>query len=328
MRVTDEAIDRIKQMIVTGELRPGDRLAARADLAARLGLSRSSLREAVKALALIRVLEVRQGDGTFVTSLDPSLLMETMGFVLDLHQDASVLEFFEVRRILEPAAAARAALRMADEDIAALRKLLDDLGPEPSVEDLLTSDVEFHRLVAVGSGNRALASIIDSLRQPTYRARIWRGLTQNDAVARTLAEHRAILDAIEGHEPEVARSWATVHIAGVERWIQDAVNLDEERAPPELRKASGGSVRPTESRPLQWSTDQLAPLGQLGQLLVGRPVADAGSPAARGDVPAPMPAWSRWPPRTDPRRAAPRGPSWPVRGPRGLGLVERADSTA
>ena len=118
MRVTDEAIDRIKQMIVTGELRPGDRLPREPDLAARLGLSRSSLREAVKALALIRVLEVRQGDGTFVTSLDPALLMETMGFVLDLHQDASVLEFFEVRRILEPAAAARAALRMADEDIA------------------------------------------------------------------------------------------------------------------------------------------------------------------------------------------------------------------
>ena len=126
--------------------------------------------------ALIRVLEVRQGDGTFVTSLDPALLMETMGFVLDLHQDASVLEFFEVRRILEPAAAARAALRMADADIATLRKLLDELGPEPSVEDLLASDVKFHRLLAIGSGNRALASIIDSLRQPTYRARIWRGL--------------------------------------------------------------------------------------------------------------------------------------------------------
>jgi GntR family transcriptional repressor for pyruvate dehydrogenase complex len=256
MRVTDEAIDRIKQMIVAGELRPGDRLPREADLAARLGLSRNSLREAVKALALIRVLEVRQGDGTFVTSLDPSLLMETMGFVLDLHQDASVLEFFEVRRILEPAAAARAALRMADDDIAALRKMLDELGPEPAVEDLLTSDVEFHKVVALGSGNRALASIIDSLRQPTYRARIWRGLTQTDAVTRTLAEHRAILDAIEGREPEVARSWATVHIAGVERWIQEAVNLDEpdrgggvgkargSAAPRELRKASGGTVRP------------------------------------------------------------------------------------
>jgi DNA-binding FadR family transcriptional regulator len=243
MRVTDEAIDRIKQMIVLGELRPGDRLPREPDLAARLGLSRSSLREAVKALALIRVLDVRQGDGTYVTSLDPTLLLETMGFVLDLHQDASVLEFFEVRRILEPAAAARAAVRMSIDEVAALRALLDELGPEPAVEDLLANDVEFHRLIAVGSGNRALASIIDSLRQPTYRARIWRGLTQSDAVARTVAEHRAILDAIAGREPDVARSWATVHIAGVERWIQEAVSLDPAGSPAEQPTASAESAR-------------------------------------------------------------------------------------
>lgn len=241
MRVTDEAIDRIKQMIVAGELRPGDRLPREPDLAAHLGLSRSSLREAVKALALIRVLDVRQGDGTYVTSLDPAMLLETMAFVIDLHQDASVLEFFEVRRILEPAAAARAAVRMSDEDIAALRGLLDELGPDPSVDALLANDVEFHRLIAVGSGNRVLASIIDSLRQPTYRARVWRGLTQSDAIAQTLAEHRAILAAIAGHEPEVARSWATVHIAGVERWIQDAVSLDLAETPPEPQKASATS---------------------------------------------------------------------------------------
>jgi GntR family transcriptional repressor for pyruvate dehydrogenase complex len=250
MRVTDEAIDRIKQMIVAGELRPGDRLPREADLAAHLGLSRSSLREAVKALALIRVLDVRQGDGTYVTSLDPTLLLETMGFVLDLHQDASVLEFFEVRRILEPAAAARAAVRMSNGQVAVLRKLLDELGPEPPVEALLANDVEFHRLIAVGSGNRALASIIDSLRQPTYRARIWRGLTQSDAVARTVAEHRAILEAIAGREPDVARSWATVHIAGVERWIQEAVSLDPAGSPAEPRTASAGPVRvPSRSTP-------------------------------------------------------------------------------
>lgn len=242
MRVTDEAIHEIKQMIVAGELRPGDRLPRESDLATRLGLSRSSLREAVKALALIRVLDVRQGDGTYVTSLDPTLLLETMGFVLDLHQDASVLEFFEVRRILEPAAAARAAILMSDEDIAVLNRLLDELGPDPSVEALLANDVEFHRLLAVGSGNRALASIIDSLRQPTYRARVWRGLTQTDAVARTLAEHRAILASIAAREPEVARSWATVHIAGVERWIQEAVSLEPAVAPAEPRKASAGSA--------------------------------------------------------------------------------------
>ncbi|HET6737368.1 MAG TPA: FadR/GntR family transcriptional regulator [Kribbella sp.] len=224
MAVTDTAIERIKQMIVAGELQPGDRLPRETDLAARLGLSRNSLREAVKALAMIRVLEVRQGDGTYVTSLDPALLMETLAFVLDLHQDTSVLEFFEVRRILEPAAAARAALRMPDAEIAAMRALLDDLGEDPSADDQLACDVEFHRLLAIGSGNRTLASIIESLRQPTYRARIWRGLTQTGAVHRSLAEHRSILDAITAREPDIARAWATVHIAGVERWLHDMVS--------------------------------------------------------------------------------------------------------
>src|SRR4051794_23886901 len=83
--LTDEAIERIKGMIVSGELRPGDRLPKEADLAIRLGLSRSSLREAVRALSLIRVLDVRQGDGTYVTSLRPEVLLDTVGFVLDFH---------------------------------------------------------------------------------------------------------------------------------------------------------------------------------------------------------------------------------------------------
>ncbi|WP_427889714.1 FadR/GntR family transcriptional regulator [Kribbella sp. GL6] len=244
MAVTDTAIEAIKQMIVSGELQPGDRLPREADLAARLGLSRNSLREAVKALALIRVLEVRQGDGTYVTSLDPALLMETMAFVLDLQQDASVLEFFEVRRILEPAAAARAALRMPDADVAAMRALLDDLGEDPSADDQLACDVEFHRLLAIGSGNRTLASIIESLRQPTYRARIWRGLTQTGAVHRSLAEHRSILDAIAAREPEVARAWATVHIAGVERWLNEMVSPEPDEAPAVPRRASAASAPP------------------------------------------------------------------------------------
>src|SRR5690625_6072066 len=92
-------------MIVSGELGPGQRLPPEKELSERLGLSRNSLREAVKSLAVIGVLDVRRGDGTYVTSLRPELLLEAMSFVVDLHQDASVLEIFAVRRILEPAAA-------------------------------------------------------------------------------------------------------------------------------------------------------------------------------------------------------------------------------
>src|SRR4051812_35982358 len=144
MPVTDEAIDKIKGMIISGELAPGDRLPKEADLASRLGLSRSSLREAVKALCLIRVLDVRQGDGTYVTSLEPKLLLDAMTFVVDFHRDDTVLDFLAVRRILEPAATALAARLMTDADIAELAVLLEGLDESPTGEALGANDLEFH----------------------------------------------------------------------------------------------------------------------------------------------------------------------------------------
>src|ERR1700685_1591139 len=116
-------------MIVSGTLRAGDRLPREADLAADLGLSRSSLREAVKALELVNILDVRRGDGTYVTSLEPRLLLEALSFITDFHRDDTVLEFLQVRRILEPAATAMAAERITAAQIEELRSLLDQLGP-------------------------------------------------------------------------------------------------------------------------------------------------------------------------------------------------------
>ena len=223
MAVTDEAIEKIKGMIVSGEMRPGDRLPREADLAERLGLSRNSLREAVKALSLIRVLDVRQGDGTYVTSLAPGLLLDALSFVVDFHRDDTVLEFFEVRRILEPSATALAAQRMTDDDVEGLREVLDELGEDPTIDALVANDLEFHRRIAAGSGNNVLCSLIDSLSGPTTRARIWRGLTQEGAVAKTREQHGAIFEAIASRQPELARSWATVHVAGVEDWLRRAL---------------------------------------------------------------------------------------------------------
>ncbi|GIF46864.1 GntR family transcriptional regulator [Asanoa ferruginea] len=220
MALTDEAIDKIKGMIMSGELGPGDRLPKEADLADRLGLSRNSLREAVRALSMIRVLDVRQGDGTYVTSLEPNLLLDALSFVVDFHRDDTVLQFFEVRRILEPAAAALAADRMLDDDIDKLQLVLDDLGDEPTIEALVANDIEFHRQIAIGADNAVLASLVEGLSGPTMRARIWRGLTQEGAAARTREQHQAIVDAISTRQPDLARSWATVHIAGVEEWLR------------------------------------------------------------------------------------------------------------
>jgi GntR family transcriptional regulator, transcriptional repressor for pyruvate dehydrogenase complex len=221
--VTDEAIEKIKEMITAGRLRPGDRLPKEADLASDLGLSRSSLREAVRALSLIHVLDVRQGDGTYVTSLEPGRLLEAMSFVVDFHRDNTVLEFLEVRRILEPAATAMAAQRIKDEEIESLREHLSALGTAPTVEQLVANDLEFHRRIGAASGNTVLCSLLDSLSGPTTRARVWRGLTQEGALVRTLAEHRAILDALSARDADAARAWATIHIASVEQWLRSTL---------------------------------------------------------------------------------------------------------
>ncbi|MGP4115241.1 FadR/GntR family transcriptional regulator [Streptomyces sp. 4N509B] len=223
MSVTDDAIEAIKQMIMDGELRPGDRLPREPDLAERLGLSRNSLREAVRALSLIRVLDVRRGDGTYVTSLEPSLLMDAMSFVVDFHRDDTVLQMLEARRVIEPATTELAAAAMPMAEIEGLSTLLDSLGENATVDELVENDIEFHRRIAVGSGNAVLASMVETLSSRTQRARSWRALTQEGAVEQTLGEHRAIQRALARRQVGVAGALATVHIAGVEQWLREAL---------------------------------------------------------------------------------------------------------
>jgi GntR family transcriptional repressor for pyruvate dehydrogenase complex len=223
MAVTDEAILKVKDMIMSGELRPGDRLPPEKELSERLGLSRSSLREAVKALEVIRVLDVRRGDGTYVTSLEPGLLMEVMSFVVDLHDDASILNILAVRRILESAATQLAATRITAEAVRGLRAMVEAVGDETTVEDLVEHDIAFHGAIVSATGNPYLTSLIERLGSHTVRARVWRGLTQENAVTRTLREHRAIADALASRDPALAEALTTVHISGVEQWLREAL---------------------------------------------------------------------------------------------------------
>ncbi|MBS3178213.1 MULTISPECIES: FadR/GntR family transcriptional regulator [unclassified Pseudoclavibacter] len=222
MAVTDGAILRIKEMIVSGDLVPGSKLPPEKELSERLGLSRSSLREAVKALEVIRVLDVRRGDGTYVTSLEPRLLLEAMNFVVDLHQDDSVLEILAVRRMLEPQAAAVAARVASPEQLTQLEEILSEIDDDTEVEGLIEHDLKFHRHIVESTGNKYLTSLIDSLSSRTVRARVWRGITQAGAVSRTVDEHRAILDALRSGDAELTAALTLAHVSGVERWLRDA----------------------------------------------------------------------------------------------------------
>jgi GntR family transcriptional repressor for pyruvate dehydrogenase complex len=223
--LTDEAIAKIKAMILSGRLAPGARLPREPDLAAELGLSRNSLREAVKALSVFRVLEVRQGDGTYVSSLEPAILLDAMAFLMEFHSDDSILHILEVRRILEPAATAMVARVGTVEQVAQLREMArqDTLGTP--AQDLVTHDLAFHSAIAATSGNPVLAGMLDSIAMPTSRARVWRGLTQQDAVASTIEQHLGIVEAIAAGDAVLAEARAIVHIAGVQEWITLARKL-------------------------------------------------------------------------------------------------------
>ncbi|WP_028060432.1 FadR/GntR family transcriptional regulator [Candidatus Solirubrobacter pratensis] len=227
MSVAQQAIDEIKAMIIRGEFAAGDRLPNEADLAARLGVSRNSLREAVRALTLARILEVRQGDGTYVTSLEPSMLLEPLTFMADFHQDRTLLQVLQVRRILEAATAALAAQHITDEELAELRRVVHEMEACETVEAFVANDLRFHRLIGAASRNAVLASVLDSFSTPMSRARVWRALTQADAIAQTKAQHAALYDALAHRRPDVARAMATAHIAGVESWLEGALESSE-----------------------------------------------------------------------------------------------------
>jgi GntR family transcriptional repressor for pyruvate dehydrogenase complex len=220
--VTDEAIDRIRQLIVSGEWGPGTRLPRELDLAKQLGLSRNSLREAVRALSLARVLEVRQGDGTYVSSLDPGELLEPTLSATDLLRGRTVLELFEVRRMLEPEAAAMAAQRADAALIAALRAELDRMiaaGDRP--EELVAADAAFHDVIARAPGNSVLRALLRSLSTSTIRARLWQGITNRGALDLARDEHTRIYDAIAEGDADLARAAALLHIARNEHWLRE-----------------------------------------------------------------------------------------------------------
>lgn len=220
MSVTDEAIIKIRDLITSGRINPGDRLPPEQELATLLGISRSSLREAVKALSQARVLDVRRGDGTYVTSLEPDLLLSGLSFVIDLMQDQTLVEIFEVRKLLEPAATALAAQRITDEQIAELRDSLTSMREAHDPEELVVRDIEFHARITAATGNASLCSVLDAISTRGIRARIWRASIVG-MKSMTLSQHGLILDALAERDPSLARSAATIHVSESERWLRE-----------------------------------------------------------------------------------------------------------
>ncbi len=218
--VTDQAMAKIKDLILSGTYPAHAKLPREQDLAAELGLSRNSLREAVRALTVIGVLDTRVGDGTYVTSLDAGALLEGLGFVGDLLEGATLMEAHQVRRILEPVATAMATSRLADDDFMALQACLAQMDGATSIETLIEADTAFHRIIIDAAGNATLASLIQGLSGNAIRTRLWQTITEHGAAEITKQRHHDIYAALRAGDAEQARAADLVHLADVERWLE------------------------------------------------------------------------------------------------------------
>jgi DNA-binding FadR family transcriptional regulator len=204
-----DAAEHLKELIGSGALRPGDKLPPERALATRLGVSRPTLREAVRGLVIMGMLETRHGAGTFVvrqeTAGDPLTL------TIDL-RDAPIEELFELRLLLEPAVAERAAARITDEELAELHALVDRMEHavgEPSAFILV--DAEFHRAIHVAARSTMLLSVLDGISDLSLRGRTISS-TRPGVTRRTALEHVAIVDALEAHDPLLAREAMAAHL--------------------------------------------------------------------------------------------------------------------
>ncbi|MFE2734206.1 FadR/GntR family transcriptional regulator [Streptomyces sp. NPDC059349] len=230
LSVVDVAINRLKKRIESGEFTPGQRLPPETALANELELSRPSLREAVRALAMAGVLDVRRGDGTFVTDLRPDRLVRAIGSFLDLANDTGLDEMLECRKVIEPGATALAATRIDAATLDALHQRIERMRTLHDPEELVREDLAFHADIVAATGNRTLESLLSSVTQQTARARIWRALIKSDVLAWTHEQHMDIYRALRAHDSLAAFTAANRHVNDVDAWVRDRLGAVRDRA--------------------------------------------------------------------------------------------------
>jgi len=219
-RLYRQIADQIAGLIESGEFERGSRLPAERELAALLGVSRTSVREAVISLEIAGLVEVRVGSGIFVTAAPAAH---------DAPPDKGPgpFELLEARKLVEGEIAAAAARDATPEDLEAMRQAVSRMAAH--VDDFAIreeSDREFHLAVAKATGNGSLELVVDGLWN--QRAELFGRLQMHfhtEALARqTIRDHAAILEAIEAHDPEAARAAMHRHIGRVVREFQRGVN--------------------------------------------------------------------------------------------------------
>lgn len=217
-KVYHEIVDQIRELIAAGRIKPGDRLPPERELAELFKASRNSVRDAIRVLEQMGLIESRQGDGTYVRSVSAEDLAEPLALML-LQSRTQMRELWEVRRVLEPALAEFAAARITDEELEELDAILEAQGRKVEAGyTALEEDTAFHNGIAQAARNtvmlRALDTLVDLLRQSRERS-----LQQRDRPAYSLAGHRRILAALHRRDPEAARSEMLRHLVDIEERV-------------------------------------------------------------------------------------------------------------
>lgn len=217
-KVYHEIVDQIRELIAAGRIKPGDRLPPERELAELFKASRNSVRDAIRVLEQMALIESRQGDGTYVRSVSAEELAEPLALML-LQSRTQMRELWEVRRVIEPATAEFAASRATDEELDELGSILEAQGRKVQAgATALEEDQAFHYAIAEAARNtvmlRTLDTLVDLLRQSRERSP-----QRRDRPASSLAGHRRILAALRRRDPEGARTEMLRHLQDIEERV-------------------------------------------------------------------------------------------------------------
>jgi len=220
MTAVDTAFHGLRRMISSGQLAAGQRFPPEAELCAELGVSRGSMREAVRMLSALGVVNSRHGSGVFVSQLRPEEIIGSLALTVDLLPLSGLLEMYEVRRVLEAHAASQAAARVTPEIATELESLLEAMEAETNVEVVSELDTRFHNLIASASGNPTLAAFLAVFRSRSRAYQIYGAEDGVDIKRISDESHRQIASGIIGHDPVLAAAAAASHVAQTESWLR------------------------------------------------------------------------------------------------------------
>ena len=227
-RLYEQIVQQIEASVLNGTLKPGDQLPAERELAQRLGVSRTAVREAVKALREKGLVEAYSGRGTFVTDGTTQAARQSFDLMVKLGQQEGSPHLSELRLILEPGIAALAAERVKREDLQALREavaVMERAQKDP--EAYIEADLDFHLALAEAAANPLILSLIDSIVGLLREQRI-KIFNVEGGPQRGQFHHKRILEAMERGDAEQARSAMRAHLEQVRQ---------DSRVPP--NKATG-----------------------------------------------------------------------------------------